>query len=153
MTCDVSKTAVLDYLLVNTQLDPLSTLYYMAPASALLIGTGLAVIVHDCGADLTLFCSVYRFVLFEASKMDMDRFTGEFSAVLLLNAMCAFVLNVRRCHVFSHFVSSQFNIVESGVCDIAAGQYKSGDSQCRRRYEGHRSGMLLRGYFWFGIVF
>jgi hypothetical protein len=40
MVCDISRTAVLDLLLVNTQLDPLSTLYYMAPASAFLISIG-----------------------------------------------------------------------------------------------------------------
>lgn len=74
MVCDITRTVVLDILLVNTRLDPISTLYYMAPASAVLIGVG--------------------FMIFEYKHFDSSRLTTEFSMVLMLNACTAFILNV-----------------------------------------------------------
>lgn len=106
---DVLRMTVMDTLLLDVKLDSLSTLYYVAPISTLLLLPG--------------------FFIFESSNFDVGRLDPSFCFILFLNALLAFSLNLSVYLLVSSTSSlvmslcgliKDFLVVLSSVCILGS---------------------------------
>jgi hypothetical protein len=138
------RLVLADRMLKDLKLDSLSTLYYIAPPSFVLISFGWELLLDiwysilgnstayrhlhwdwksvltNCPTNVSnhIWCHVLfnRFVMFEMERFPIDRLLGPFMWVLVLNGMAAFALNVsRRLNLSAWLLDASFSHHDPGI--------------------------------------